>query len=91
MNCFVFKELHCLLFKFNIVFSIWKKKGTILIEKSINFCVKAVKESNCEQKFNSQLYSQNVVCIKIHKGNHASKCLVIVWLAEFCSNEMGTK
>lgn len=42
----MFKESHCLLIKFSTVFNIWKKKDTILIEKSVNnsFYVKAVKE-----------------------------------------------
>lgn len=48
------------------------------MEKAVNnFCVKAGKDSNCEQKSNSQLHSQNVVYVKLHKGNYASKCLII--------------
>lgn len=48
------------------------------MEKAVNnFCLKAGKDSNCEQKSNSQLYSQKVVCVKLHKGNYVSKCLII--------------
>lgn len=51
LNSFVFKKSHCLLIIFGIVVNIWKEKGTT--EKSVdnNFCIVAVKEQNCEQKY----------------------------------------